>query len=125
MTVVKNKVELNRYFIFMEDIIALLRRMELYQNEMIFRPSLIKDDLKYIILMRSTLIENFNEYAVIEKSEEIYHFLLRKGYLKEDLDDAQLKLGPNYYKELREKKTKKAFILNLLLGFGLGFFLNT
>ena len=125
MTVVKNKVELNRYFIFMEDIIALLRRMELYQNEMIFRPSLIKDDLKYIILMRSTLIENFNEYAVIEKSEEIYHFLLRKGYLKEDLDDAQLKLGQNYYKELREKKTKKAFILNLLLGFGLGFFLNT
>ena len=124
MPVAKNKVELNRYFIFMEDIIGLLRKMEIFQNEMIFRPSSIKDDLKYIIRFRSGLFENYNEYLVMEKVEEIYHFLLRKGYLIEDLDDAQIKLGPKYYKELREKKKKRAFIANLLLGFGLGFFLN-
>ena len=124
MPVAKEKVELNRYFIFMEDIIALLQRMELYQDEMIFRPSTIKDDLKYIIRMRSTLIENFDEYAIIEKTDEVYHFLLRKGYIIEDLDNAQIKLGSKYFKELKVKKSKKAFIANLLLGFGLGFFLN-
>ena len=124
MPIAKEKVELNRYFIFMEDIIALLQRMELYQDEMIFRPSTIKDDLKYIIRMRSTLIENFDEYAIIEKTDEVYHFLLRKGYLIEDLDNAQIKLGSKYFKELKVKKSKKAFIANLLLGFGLGFFLN-
>ena len=125
MPIAKEKVELDRYFIFMEDLIALLQRMELHQDEMIFRPSTIKDDLKYIIRMRSTLIENFDEYAIIEKTDEVYHFLLRKGYLIEDLDNAQIKLGPKYFKELKVKKSKKAFIVNLLLSFGLGFFLNT
>ena len=125
MPVAKDKVELNRYYVFMEDIIALLEKMEYYQGEMIFRPSSLKDELKYIIRMRSTLIENFTEYAVIEKSEEIYYFLIREGFIYEDLNDAQVKLGKEYFKEFGEKKKKRAFIANLLLAFGLGFFLNT
>jgi len=125
MPVAKDKVELNRYYVFMEDIIALLEKMEYYQGEMIFRPSTIKDELKYIIRMRSTLIENYTEYAVIEKSEEIYYFLIREGYIYEDLNDAQVKLGKKYFKEFGEKKKKRAFIANLLLAFGLGFFLNS
>ena len=120
-----NKVELNRYFIFMEDVIALLKNMDVYQDEIIFRPSSIKEDLKEIILNRSMLIENFNKFAILEKSEEIYYFLLRKEYIVEDLDYAQIRLGPKYFKELKEKKSKRAFIANLILGFGLGFFLNT
>lgn len=121
----QKKAELKKYFIFMEDIIALLRRMEFYQNDMIFRPSSLKEDLKEIIRNRSMLIDNYNKSIIIEKSDEIYHFLLRKEYIIEDLDDAQVKLGPMYFKELKEKKKKKALIANLLLGFGLGFFLNT
>jgi hypothetical protein len=125
MTIAKDKVEMNRYFLFMEDIIALLEKMEYYQDEMIFRQSTIKDELKYIIRMRSTLIENFTEYDVIEKTEEVYYFLIREGYIYEDLNDAQVKLGKNYFREFGEKKkNKRAFITNLLLGFGLGFFLN-
>ena len=99
--------------------------MDFYQDEMIFRPSSLKEDLKDIIRSRSTLIENFNEYDILEKSDEIYQFLLRKEYIVEDLDYAQLKLGPRYFKELKDKKIKKSLIVNLLLGFGLGFFLNT
>jgi hypothetical protein len=125
MPVAKINVEMNRYFVFMEDVIALLEKMEYYQGEMIFRQSTIKDELKYIIRMKSTLIENFTEYDVIEKSEEIYYFLIREGYIYEDLNDAQVKLGKKYFKEFVNKKKKKAFIANLLVAFGLGFFLNT
>ena len=109
----------------MEDIIDLLKRMDLFQDESISRPSSIKEDLKNIIRIRSCLIDNYDEYDISEKSEEIYGFLLRKGYLIEDLENAQIKLGPTYFKELQDKKIKKSLIVNLLLGFGLGFFLNT
>ena len=125
MPVAKKKIELNKYFVFMEDIISLLKKMEFYQDEMIFRPSLIKEDLKDIIRNRSMLIDNFKEFAIMEKSDEIYYFLLREEYIVEDLDYAQIRLGPRYFKELKEKKKKKALLTNLLLGFGLGFFLNT
>ena len=40
------------------------------------------------------------------------------------MENAQIKLGPIYFKELKDKKIKKSLIANLLLGFGLGFFLN-
>jgi hypothetical protein len=125
MPVAKINVEMKRYFVFMEDVIALLEKMEYYQGEMIFRQSTIKDELMYIIRMKSTLIENFTEYDVIDKSEEIYYFLIREGYIYEDLNDAQVKLGKKYFKEFANKKKKKTFIANLLVAFGLGFFLNT
>ena len=125
MPVAKKKTELKKYYCFMEDIIDLLKRMDLFQDEIISRPSSIKEDLKNIIQNRSCLIDNYDEYDVLEKSEEIYGFLLRKGYLIEDLENAQIKLGPTYFKELQDKKIKKSLIVNLLLGFGLGFFLNT
>ena len=125
MPVEKKKTELKKYYCFMEDIIELLKRMDLLQDEMIFRPSSIQEDLKNIIRNRSCLIVNYDEYDTLEKSEEIYGFLLRRGYLIEDLDNAQIKLGPTYFKELKDKKIKKSLIGNLLLGFGLGFFLNT
>ena len=125
MAVDKKKTELKKYYCFMEDIIDLLKRMDLFQDEIISRPSSIKEDLKNIIRIRSCLIDNYDEYDISEKSEEIYGFLLRKGYLIEDLENAQIKLGPTYFKELQDKKIKKSLIANLLLGFGLGFFLNT
>ena len=64
MPVAKKKTELKKYYCFMEDIIELLRRMELFQDEIISRPSSIQEDLKNIVRSRSFLIDNYDEYDI-------------------------------------------------------------